>query len=291
MSTHLKLEVVASISRAGSELKANEDQYGHTSEFAFVADGATGLGDRQYISGFPSDASWFSDFATRYLLENSSGPGDVPALLFDLMKHARSEFFAANDGKDVPRYAWPSASIAIIDRQPDHLRFYGLGDCTAYVGNLDSGVKKYSAMQDFAQAESAFAKSHVVRSNGIQGESLLEDAHTLDRLRKSRAAHNTSDGWIWTLGLVPEAADRIYQTSIPANSGDEVLICSDGFSALEETYLAYSSHSLLEAANSKGLDALYQELRHIEQQVDPTGEKFPRFKRSDDATALHLKLS
>ena len=285
------LEVVSSISRAGSELKANEDQFGHTSKIAFVADGATGLGDRQYISGFPSDASWFSDFTTRFLLANATESEDVPALLFDLMKHARNEFFAANDGEDVPRYAWPSASIAIVDRQPDHLRFFGLGDCTAYIGNPDTGVKKYSAMQNFAQAESAFAKAHVARSNGIQGESLLENAHTLDRLRESRAAHNTPEGRIWTLGLVPEAAERIFQTSIPVTSSDEVLICSDGFSALEETYLSYSSESLLEAANSKGLDILYQELRHIEHQVDPTGEKFPRFKRSDDATALHLKLS
>ena len=146
-------------------------------------------------------------------------------------------------------------------------------------------------MLDFAQAESAFAQTHVARSKGIRGESLLESSHTLQHLRQARSAHNTPNGSVWTLGLVPEAAGRLHQTTIPVSAGDEVLICSDGFSALEETYLAYSSQSLLEAANSKGLNELYQELRHIEHIVDPTGEKFPRFKRSDDATALHLRLA
>ncbi len=40
---------------------------------------------------------------------------------------------------------------------------------------------------------------------------------------------------------------------------------------------------------SDGLAGLLQELRHIEREVDPDGTRFPRFKRSDDATALLVK--
>jgi hypothetical protein len=43
------------------------------------------------------------------------------------------------------------------------------------------------------------------------------------------------------------------------------------------------------AALDKGLAALGDELRAIEA-GDATGAKFPRFKKSDDATALLLKL-
>jgi hypothetical protein len=44
------------------------------------------------------------------------------------------------------------------------------------------------------------------------------------------------------------------------------------------------------AAKEKGLAALGQELRAIEDE-DSGAEKFPRFKKSDDATALLLEIS
>jgi len=43
------------------------------------------------------------------------------------------------------------------------------------------------------------------------------------------------------------------------------------------------------AAMTRGLKALGDELRAIEE-GDSGGDKFPRFKKSDDATALLLKL-
>ncbi len=43
------------------------------------------------------------------------------------------------------------------------------------------------------------------------------------------------------------------------------------------------------AAATKGLAALGKELRAIED-ADPLGEKFPRFKKSDDATAILAHL-
>ena len=46
---------------------------------------------------------------------------------------------------------------------------------------------------------------------------------------------------------------------------------------------------LMAAAKNKGLAALGEELRAIEK-TDPLGEKFSRFKKSDDATAVLLRV-
>jgi hypothetical protein len=46
---------------------------------------------------------------------------------------------------------------------------------------------------------------------------------------------------------------------------------------------------LISAARENGLAALGQELRAIEN-ADALGEKFARFKKSDDATALLLEI-
>jgi hypothetical protein len=75
-----------------------------------------------------------------------------------------------------------------------------------------------------------------------------------------------------------------------AQPGSTLLLASDGFLALASDYGAYGADGLMAAAMEKGLDALGQELRAIEA-ADAGGDKFPRFKKSDDATALLLRLS
>ena len=74
-----------------------------------------------------------------------------------------------------------------------------------------------------------------------------------------------------------------------APDGSLVLLASDGFLALVSDYKAYDVESLMEAVRDIGLDALGAELRAIEHN-DPRGTQFPRFKQSDDATALLLAV-
>ena len=72
--------------------------------------------------------------------------------------------------------------------------------------------------------------------------------------------------------------------------GAAILLASDGFLALAGDYGAYGAAGLMQAAMARGLAPLGEELRAIEE-ADAEGVKFPRFKKSDDATALLLKLS
>ncbi len=65
---------------------------------------------------------------------------------------------------------------------------------------------------------------------------------------------------------------------------------SDGFSALVDRYQAYDAAGLVCAALDKGLQELARELRAIEA-ADAAGTRHPRFKVSDDATALLMRLS
>jgi hypothetical protein len=67
-------------------------------------------------------------------------------------------------------------------------------------------------------------------------------------------------------------------------------MASDGFFALVSDYGRYSVDELMSAAQERGLAALGKELRAIEA-ADPKGLSFPRFKSSDDATALLLSLA
>ena len=69
-----------------------------------------------------------------------------------------------------------------------------------------------------------------------------------------------------------------------------LLLASDGFLALASDYGALRCRHPGRGGANQGLEALGEELRAIEAD-DPEGQKFPRFKKSDDATALLLRVT
>ena len=69
------------------------------------------------------------------------------------------------------------------------------------------------------------------------------------------------------------------------------VLCTDGFADLVDNYRPCTETGLIARAETDGLRALLEELRHIERVVDPDGRQFPRYKRCDDASAVLVRLS
>jgi hypothetical protein len=65
---------------------------------------------------------------------------------------------------------------------------------------------------------------------------------------------------------------------------------SDGFAALMETYKLYEPAKLFDKMLEKGLSALADEIRIIERE-DASCVRFPRFKPSDDASAIWVRVA
>ncbi len=110
----------------------------------------------------------------------------------------------------------------------------------------------------------------------------------LPALRRARNRLNT-EGGNWAFGPDARAAGHAGFKRVGAPSGTHVLLGSDGFFALVSEYDRYNVEGLMAAACANGLAALGQEVRGIET-GDPGGHRFPRFKTSDDATALLLRV-
>jgi hypothetical protein len=110
----------------------------------------------------------------------------------------------------------------------------------------------------------------------------------LPALRAARNRVNTGDEWLYA----PDArcAEHAKQAHVTLPAGSRLLLASDGFLALASDYDRYTPETLFTACEQRGLAALAAELRAIETS-DPDGLKFPRFKRSDDATALLLAIA
>jgi hypothetical protein len=109
----------------------------------------------------------------------------------------------------------------------------------------------------------------------------------LPALRAARNRVNTGEDWLF--GPDVRCADHAKHARVMPAPGSPVLLASDGFLALASDYDRYTPETLFTACVERGLPALGEELRAIEAS-DPDGIKFPRFKRSDDATALLLAI-
>lgn len=285
-----RISVIDSISDPGKPGRANEDRLGHNGSAAFVIDGATGLGDRQFMEGYGSDAAWIAEFAAIHFAERLNRSADPKAVLRQVSEEARDAFMAA--AGDQPRYAWPLCSLTALQATDTGFRWFGLGDSCLYLLHDDGRSDFVIPIPGAYEWEQHQAAQHIARVGGIGAANIAtSDPTTLANLREGRARQNTPDGTTWTFGIVPEAADHLAMIEVPLHGGGATaLLCSDGLADLVALYKLYDPATLIQRAATSGLKSLVSELRHMERDVDPDGLTYPRYKQSDDTTAILLRL-
>jgi hypothetical protein len=102
-----------------------------------------------------------------------------------------------------------------------------------------------------------------------------------------RALRNRLPGYD-VFDLDDGGASRFEHRAFGAGAVRDVLMMSDGFYRLVDTFEHYSDDTLFHAVEQRGLAALLQELREVEQN-DLECVRHLRFKTHDDATALWLE--
>lgn len=293
----MTFKLLQQLSLPGDPAKPNEDSFACLDHAALVMDGATPLGP-SLLPG-PSDAAWIAQFGARRLSAHLKD-GDAPQ---DALKHALQDAEKSFEGlRRAPiREKWqtPCASLmlafcdfsSVDPRGEDEprqrsIQFFWFGDCTALI---EQGGK-------IEIVGEAIAKRHAEaeRARRAAKEKNLSSALGVHRpeieplLRAARNRINSGKNWLFSPDA--RAARHAARHTAVINQGARILLASDGFLALVSDYDAYDASGLMRAVSDKGLAALGQELRAIEAS-DASGERFFRFKSSDDATALLLELA
>lgn len=286
----MRLAIIDHITDPGRQGGESDDRFGWNDHSVYVIDGATGIAGRQVMAGFSSDAAWLADLAARRF--GAAGPSTAIETVRAINSEARDIYCARAGAVDLPRYAWPAAAFQMLCVEGRRLIAYGLGDCRLFLQReTDGALFETTALKGSRDAEIEAARRHLERIGGFQGAAdIAGDDETMAALRAGRSRHNTPDGRVFTLGLVPEAADRVVREEVALDGAVRGLVCSDGFAALTDNYGAYSAAELIEAAFDGGLKPLLERLRRIERLEDSEGRKFPRYKVSDDATAIAFRL-
>jgi hypothetical protein len=281
------LTFVEAISLAGDRNKQNDDACGNARGSAWIIDGATDL-HTDPISPEASDAAWIAQVLNTALHSRAGNAPITRALLRETIESLiEPRWNELTNGAPVERWQLPTASVLIASDHDGALQGLDLGDCRCFA--LDAHGAGHSAG---SRANATDDEQHRARDAAKRAgaPASLRDPETMAILRAARAQHNLPGGSYWVYGLQPECAEHARAWTLPLARPAHVLLCTDGFSALVDRYRAYDAAGIVRAALDKGLQELGRELRAIEA-ADASGAQHPRFKRSDDATALLLRLT
>lgn len=306
----MTITVLDAVSDPGAATRANEDRWGlapgaaanatrpRQAAAAFVIDGATGLGDGRLVQDEGSDAAWLAEWVRARWETALAAPAEAVALVADTNRafaRTLSDALSRPDAgpkaiAEIPRYALPTAVFQWIrETSNGAIETAGLGDCALFIEDAAGAFHRSGDARDTRRHEQAAARLALEASGGLT-DATVRHPEVLAHLRRARETHNTPGGAVWTLGATPEAAQHVLIERLFPQRPATAILATDGFADLVDLYPGQDGPGLISAVQTDGLAALIDKLRRFEREIDPSGQRFPRFKRSDDATAMLLRI-
>jgi hypothetical protein len=278
--------VLDRVSLPGSRDRANEDSCGTSGDFAWVIDTSIFPGTPAVMND-RSDAAWLAGFASERLSDLAPDAEDGPALVRHVMEEAHHVFFRQAPPERRDFMTWPIGAMTLVRREGDSLDVWTFADTTAFVRPPDGGVLTVGDAPELRQFEMTKA-AELLKASGCTPKTIADSEVFRDWLA-GRRERQKQTGALALLGLDPSTADRMRHARVPCPNDTTILLTSDGFSALVDLYGRMNAEELMAAALDGGLTSLAELARRIEIDEDPDGILFPRFKLSDDTTALLIR--
>lgn len=280
---------------------ANEDRVGLTDGMAWVIDGATDVLDAPLVGGHPSDASWFAD-ELHAEFERIAADGSVSLAGLPMLAAERiaPRFERARSRAPRARHELPSAAGLIV--RLDHgtstssegsagsegsASYLALADCSLVVD--DGGtVTRYGA--DLLDLGDRRHREIIAQHRDKRPADATSDLRISmrDYLQAARDYLNTPGGY-GAFSVVAPRPEHTVSGRFGVRPGTRLMLASDGFMRLADMFEVYTTEALMHAALAHGVAPLVDELRRLER-GDASGSDHPRFKTSDDASAMLVEV-
>lgn len=278
------IKEIIDFTRAGREY--NEDAHYICEDFGFVLDGATGMAGKK-VSDAPSDANWFSNEWREYLKEAlKDKTKTIREILREGIKVVDDKFMAIEGANELS--IKPIAPLSLFRINGDEIELYSVGD-TSIIVTFTNGKVKQIAKRDVDKIDNI----NIKRINKIAKEKNLDvlDAvpYMKEHLVNARLLSNVKGGY-WSIGDTPEVLDHSIYKSIPLNKVKQIMVLSDGYSQVFDTFKIYTLKEFAKAIEEGvSVKKIYEALYNA-QEEDNKANKYPRFKLRDDATIVVMKL-
>lgn len=273
----------------GAKANHNEDWAGSFRTPAMtelvIIDGGTSVADRDYIDPGSGDVVWFvTRFAAALGSAIDAGRGQQEAA-HAAIEEVHREFLARCAGQEVPLYAWPIAALSWV-RAQEHgdghrLELFCLGDCKVLLRRPDGEIVD---LDPFVNPQEAILRAEIekLKREGLH-DAGARQARLIPMLRARREFQNTVAGTN-SLCLRPNGPLGARTCTVDAAAGSAVLLMTDGFYRLVDTYGLHTPSSLFDLCVEHGLEAALVQLRDHEAAACTAGAAV--VKRADDASAI-----
>jgi len=270
---------VSFASRPGSMSRPNEDFVTASPSVAVVLDGlsappALGTG---CVHGTP----WFVAHLGTQVVTAATIARDEP--LKDLVAGAITRVADSHAHTcDLEHPGTPASSLAVLREQDQRVEYLLLFDSVILLdGPSGLAVLSDRRVDAFAQQEHLATQEQPIGSPAHQ-----------DRVQELVAAqrrHRNQPGGYWVAGAKSAAAYQAVIGSRPLDQVSRAALMSDGVSCLVDLYSVVDWLELLGIMQQHGPACVISRVREVED-ADPIGTRWPRYKRSDDATAAFCLL-
>lgn len=269
---------VVTATRPGSADRENEDWVGSAAGVVVVLDGVSAPGGSPCEHG----PAWYVRQLGPALLEAAADRGrDVRSALAE----AICEVAGCHPECDRDSPGTPAAAVGILRSEGERVSYLVLADVTLVLANAASEMHVVTDDRVEHALDPQLRAAALSLPLGRTEQRKAVRAMSIDQL----ARRNTPGGY-WVAASDPVAADEAVVASVPRAHLHEALLMTDGVSPLVTAYGMTSWEQLMDMARSHGPDAVIERVRDVET-GDPAGDRWPRFKVSDDAALAHVPVA
>lgn len=271
---------VSFASLPGRAERANEDFIAATPQAIVLLDGA-GMPDAAQ-TGCVHGVAWFArNLGVRILDALTIEPAiDLRAALRDAIKQT-ADRHATTCNLDHP--GSPSATVVMVRDNGTTMDYLVLCDSVLILDRPGGPV----AVTDERLERLAQSRRPSRDPQAVGTSSRAEaERHYVESLRDYR----NREGGYWVASAQPEAADQAMTNSLPNDQVRRLAVLSDGASRPVDLFQQATWKDTLDLLTTGGPSSLLSRVREMESS-DQDGERWPRGKCHDDATAALAYLS
>lgn len=265
----------------------NEDVVGITSSAAWVMDGATGYFENR-IPNCNSEAEWYVHEWNKYLYCNiDNNKKSLKEILMEGIKEIKKKYYSIVNCENIDETTLPTATISVIRIEDNCINYFVLGDCVIAI-NENQNTKlitddRINILEN--RVIESIVKIQREKNVGIK-EARKE---VVGLLKENRSLKNTDKGY-WILEFNEKAIEHGIEGRYDINNNIEIIIMSDGFYRIIDTFLHYENMSeVIDYTKQNGLNFICNIINEYEDK-DSECIKYPRTKKSDDSSAIYISV-
>jgi hypothetical protein len=254
--------------------RSNEDWFSASPGLVVVLDGATARTE----TGCRHGVSWYAaqlGAAVSVLAMNRQ------TRLENALSGAIASVADQHRECDLESPGTPSAAVAVLRVSEPRVEYLALGDITIVL-DAYSGLRAITDDRVDRTAENE-------RRNADRfpiGSAEKQDA--LVAMKLAELASRNRPGGYWVAAADPSVTSHAITDSLPLADLRGCAVLTDGAARIVRLFGLLEWHELIGLLEQAGPDEVLRRVRSTED-VDPLGMKWPRNKRSDDATIVYVR--